>query len=89
MTLCVAAACRDGKKERIVIGTDWRIESEMAAGADIQDKLYWVNDDMPMLVSGDVTRSIELRDAYKVLLDSWGKENPPKRVTRANIRSFV
>jgi 20S proteasome alpha/beta subunit len=89
VTLCIAAACRDGKKERIVIGTDWRIESEIAAGADIQDKVYWVNDDMPMLVSGNVTRSVELRDSYKVLLDSWGKESPPKRVTRANIRSFI
>jgi hypothetical protein len=78
-----------GKRNALLSEQIGGIESEMAAGADIQDKLYWVNDDMPMLVSGDVTRSIELRDAYKVLLDSWGKENPPKRVTRANIRSFV
>lgn len=89
VTLCIAAACKDGKKERIVIGTDWRIESEIAAGADIQDKLYWVNDDMPMLVSGNVTRGVELRDAYRVVLDAWQAQEPPKKVTYKNIRSFI
>ena len=89
MTLCIAAACMDENKERIIIGTDWRVEGEISAGADIQDKLYWVNDDIPILISGNVTRSIELRDSYRTILESWKAENPPKKITYRNIRGFI
>jgi hypothetical protein len=44
MTLCIAAACREGNRHRIVIGADQRIETYMA-GADIQGKLYWIDDE--------------------------------------------
>ncbi len=87
MTLCIAAACRDGKKDRVVIGTDWRIEGGIAAGADIQDKLYWINDDIAVLVSGVVTRAVELRDVYRNLLSEMRREK--KYLTYLNIRRFI
>lgn len=47
MTLCVAAACQDRGKSRVIIGTDWKASIEIAT-ADIQDKLYWVTDNVPV-----------------------------------------
>jgi hypothetical protein len=61
MTLCVAAACHDRGKPRIVIATDWRAEGYLA-GADIQDKLYWVGDDIVVLIAGTITKAIELKN---------------------------
>lgn len=61
MTLCVAAACHAHRKSRIVIATDWRAEGYVA-GADIQDKLYWVGDDIVVLIAGAITRAIELKN---------------------------
>ena len=58
MTLCVAAACTEKDKERVVIGTYWRIEGAIAAGAEIQDKLYWINDYIFVLVSGRVSLAL-------------------------------
>ena len=88
LTLCIAAACRDHKKrDRVIIGADWMATGDISAGADIQDKLYWVNDDIAVLVSGVVTRAVELRDAYRAALESM-KENHEK-LTYRNIRRFI
>jgi len=81
MTLCIAAACRRYSKSRIIIGTDWRISGEISAGADIQDKLYWINDEMFVLVSGTVTRAVELRDVYKRILAGMKKKDPAENIT--------
>lgn len=88
LTLCIAAACLDHKKrDRVVIGTDWMATGEIAAGADIQDKLYWVNDDIAVLVSGVVTRAVELRDAYRSELESM--KSKKEKLTYRNIRRFI
>jgi 20S proteasome alpha/beta subunit len=63
MTLCIAAACQDRGKKRIVISSDWRIESS-SFGAEIQDKLYWIGDEWAVLIAGGITRAIELVDTY-------------------------
>ena len=89
MTLCIAAACQDRGRERVVIGTDWRVTGEISAGADIQDKLYWINDDMAMLVSGSVTRAVELRDTYRVVLERMKAREKPEEIDRLNIRRFI
>jgi len=68
MTLCIAAACQDRSKHRIVIGTDWKVGSEVAT-AEIQDKLYWINDDIPVLIAGTVHRAVDLRDTIRDYLD--------------------
>jgi 20S proteasome alpha/beta subunit len=60
---------------------------EIAAGADIQDKLYWVNDDIAVLVSGVVTRAVELRDAYRTELANMKERG--KKLTFKNIRKFI
>ena len=88
MTLCIAAACQDHKgRDRVVIGTDWMGTGEISAGADIQDKLYWVNDDIAVLVSGVVTRAVELRDAYRVALATIKGQG--EKLTFRNIRKFI
>lgn len=88
LTLCIAAACEDEKgRDRVVIGTDWMATGEIQAGADIQDKLYWINDDIAVLVSGVVTRAIELRDAYRSELESMKAKK--KRLNHRNIRRFI
>lgn len=88
MTLCIAAACKGEKdKDRVVIGTDWMATGEIEAGADIQDKLYWINDDIAVLVSGVVTRAVELRDAYRSELESMRVKK--KKLNHRNIRRFI
>ena len=88
MTLCIAAACEDeNHRDRIVIGTDWMATGEIAAGADIQDKLYWVNDDIAVLISGLVTRAVELRDAYRSELDLMKSKGT--KLNHRNIRRFI
>jgi hypothetical protein len=60
---------------------------EIAAGADIQDKLYWVNDDIAVLISGLVTRAVELRDAYRSELDLMKSKGT--KLNHRNIRRFI
>jgi 20S proteasome alpha/beta subunit len=88
LTLCIAAACEDHKgRDRVVIGTDWMGTGEIAAGADIQDKLYWVNDDIAVLVSGTVTRAVELRDSYRLELAKM--KDKSEKLSYRNIRRFM
>lgn len=90
MTLCVAAACQDRGKPRIVIATDWRAETGNAGG-DIQDKLFWINDRIGVLVAGTVSRAVELRNTYKqyfAKLENEQKAKPEKDrelITEANV----
>ena len=80
MTLCVAAACRDRGKPRIVLATDWRTESAVAS-ADIQDKLYWMSDNIAVLIAGTVSRAVELRDTFKQFLEQREKKEAQKPET--------
>jgi 20S proteasome alpha/beta subunit len=80
MTLCVAAACQERGKPRIVIGTDWRAGTETAT-ADIQDKLYWIDDNIAVLIAGTVSRAIELKDTYKQFLRKREKQEKNKPET--------
>ena len=90
MTLCVAAACEERGKPRIVIATDWRAETTVASG-DIQDKLYWISGNIAVLVAGTVSRAVELRDTYKQFLarrerDESAKPDGEKEpITAANL----
>ena len=68
MTLCIAAICYQGSNPRIVISSDWQMESELA-GAEIQDKLYWIRDDWPVLLAGTFTRAFQLKEAYRSFVD--------------------
>ncbi len=77
MTLCVAAACQDHRKPRIVAATDWRAEGYVA-GADIQDKFYWIGKDIAVLIAGNITRAVHLKDTFAEFLEWRAKANPPK-----------
>jgi hypothetical protein len=68
MTLCIGAICYQGEKPRMVISSDWKMESEIA-GAEIQDKLYWVRDDWPVLLAGTFTRAFQLKEIYRSFVD--------------------
>lgn len=88
VTLCIAVACEDKKgKERVVIGNDWMISGAISAGADIQDKLYWINDDIALLVSGVVTRAVELRDSYRTALHDM--KSKKEKLNYLTIRKFI
>lgn len=63
MTLCIAAACQDRGRPRIVISSDWRIENR-SFGAEIQDKLYWMHDEWAVLIAGTVSSAVELVNTY-------------------------
>ena len=82
MTLCVAAACREGRKSRIVIATDWRAENYIA-GADIQDKLYWVGGNVAVLIASNVSRAVELRDTFSQLFER--REKSGKQTNASNV----
>lgn len=79
MTLCVAAVCQERAIERIVVATDWRAEGYVAAG-EIQDKLYWIGDDVVVLIAGTITRAIELKNTIVQYFERRKKKNlsPPK-----------
>lgn len=79
MTLCVAAACIENRRPRIVIATDWRAETSVAS-ADTQDKLYWIDDNIPVLIAGTVSRAIELKDTYRQFLEERKKKEDAKPV---------
>lgn len=64
MTLCIAAACQDRGRPRLVIGTDWKVASGIAT-AEIQDKLFWITDNIPVLIAGTISRAVELKDTYR------------------------
>ena len=68
MTLCIAALCSQGGNPRIVISTDWKMESEIAT-AEIQDKLYWIREDWPVLLAGTFTRAFQLKETYRSFID--------------------
>lgn len=63
MTLCIAAVCQDRGRDRIVIATDWKAGNDMAA-AENEDKLYWITDNMPVMIAGTVTRAVDLKNTY-------------------------
>lgn len=76
MTLCIAAACQHRGKPRVVIATDWKV-STMSATAEIQDKLYWINDNIPVLIAGTISRAVELKDTYQNYFERLSKKKPP------------
>ena len=89
MTLCVAAACQDRGKSRVVIATDWKASAGIAT-AEIQDKLYWITDDIPVLIAGTVTRAIELKDTYKQYLEAVAAAQPsPIQIKPQDLSDFI
>lgn len=87
MTLCVAAICgeRKGRKSepRIVIATDWRGETT-EAGAENTDKLYWIWKGCPVMISGNVSRAVELKDTYRQAFGALLLNNPGAPMFRDN-----
>lgn len=67
MTLCIAAACQD-PKPRIIVGTDWKVSTEIAT-AEIQDKLSWINPNTVVLIAGTISRALELKDTFTNYFD--------------------
>lgn len=69
MTLCVAAACHVGGfgDERIVVGFDWRVETQIA-GADTEFKFQRLSDHWVALIAGNVAQAHELAGLYREYL---------------------
>jgi hypothetical protein len=81
MTLCISATCVDEKRNRcIVISSDFKAEVGEFAGAEIQNKLYWLyNNSWPVLVSGTAS------DAHDIIATFRSKFNR-KGINEANAR---
>jgi len=88
MTLCVAAICQDNGKDRVVIATDWKV-STVSATAEIQDKLYWITPEIPVLIAGTISRAVELKDTYKQYFESLSKKTPPVAITQSNVADVL
>ena len=80
VTLCIAAACRDRRRPRVVIATDWKVGIQTAT-AEIQDKLYWIDDNTPVLIAGTISRAIELKDTYQNYFARLSKKEPPLKAS--------
>lgn len=89
MALSIAAACQDGGKARIVIATDRKVGTALAT-AEAQDKFYWINNNVPLLIAGTIHRAIELRDTITDYLDQYYQENPePGSVTEYQVTNLI
>lgn len=84
MTLCIAATCRDEKKNScIVIASDFKAEVGDFAGAEIQQKLSWLYPaSWPVLVAGTAS------DGHDIIATFREKFNR-KGITEANARDRI
>lgn len=63
MTLCIAAACQDNSRPRIVFCSDTKI-GRGGASAEVGDKVSFLLDRWPALMAGTVSRAEELLSIY-------------------------
>lgn len=84
MTLCIAATCLDEKRNPcIVVASDWKAEVGEFAGAEIQNKLYWLfNNSWPVLVAGTASDAQDLIATFRSKFDRKG-------ITEANARDRI
>jgi len=88
MTLCIAAACQDRGKPRVVIASDWKATDSVGT-ADIQDKLYWITEDIPVLIAGSITRAIELKDTYKQYVEALAAQSSPVQIKQQDLNDHI
>jgi hypothetical protein len=69
MTLCMAASCQLGEEPRIVLCTDWQQQVEGVGGAENRNKLDWVKDGWPVVVSDTLCHAEELVGTYRKHLE--------------------
>jgi len=68
MTLCIAANCLDGDEPKIVMCTDWREEYPWIGSHENADKLDFVKDGWPVLLSGEGPSEKALVSVYQQAL---------------------
>lgn len=86
MTLCIAAACQDRRKPRLVVSSDWKVELNVSS-AEIQDKFYWVTEYWIALVAGSSSRALELVNTYRASFKAM--HDKKIELTKANIIDVV
>jgi hypothetical protein len=80
VTLCIAAACQDHGKPRIVLCSDLRLQTTTDS-AEIQDKLSFRIPNWAALIAGQPTRAEELLDTYR----QFFKSNKPEKLKGSTI----
>jgi hypothetical protein len=78
MTLCIAATCLDGDEPKIVMCTDWRAEYPSVGSHENADKLTFIKDGWPVLLSGEGPSEHGLVTTYQ-------KELKNVELTQANV----
>jgi hypothetical protein len=58
VTLCIAAECKRGRSQSVILASDYETENEMV-GAEIQPKLAWIGDKHVALLAGTSSRAVE------------------------------
>jgi len=84
MTLCIASVCQDRERDRIVIATDWKAGTDIAA-AENEYKLYWINDNNAVMIAGTVTRAVDLKNTYAQYFLWMLRQVPPIGIKAENI----
>jgi hypothetical protein len=69
MTLCIAASCRHENTNMIVLCADMKVGT-WAAKAEIGYKLRWARLNWPAMISGEMSRAIDLVKTFNVHLNS-------------------
>jgi len=88
MTLCIAAVCQERNHDRIVIATDWKAGSEEFA-AENEDKLYWITDDIPVMIAGCISRAVELKNTYAQHFVRMSQQTPVVAVRAENLADIM
>lgn len=88
MTLCIAAVCQERNHDRIVIATDWKAGSEEFA-AENEDKLYWITDDIPVMIAGCISRAVELKNTYARYFVWMSQRNPALTVKAESVADIM
>lgn len=74
MTLCVAVAGQDHGVSRIVVASDWRVETETSS-SEVQNKFYWIDKNWPALIAGDPSRALELIATFRGLFKRFEEKH--------------
>jgi hypothetical protein len=70
VTLCISAICTHEDKPAIVLCSDWRSETGLVAGGDVQDKLGWVVPKrIAALKAGSVAEADRLQGIIKAVFE--------------------
>lgn len=86
MTLCMAAACMDRGKPRLVISSDWKVETATYS-VENANKFFWIGDSWVCLIAGNGSRALELIKTYRIAFFALYEQKV--KISKENIFDLV